>query len=204
MASYIRSDSQGEFVENINDEIATAFCVQVGFVEGILVSRKSFPSVCEMYKKLFAQNKEYAILLWYGIPVRLSYQGDIPFLIKEILSLLKFVITSKLGENHQVELVTDHIVAKWELKCKGEDLEISADWHKVDGNYTTILNNLGLLVINKTNFLNEWKVLILQLLQAFLDSKASLKNSEDKLTIQEMIEIENQIQDVGKLYNHHF
>lgn len=177
--------------------------LQVGLIENIKPENKSFASLRETYQYLFRRNREFALLLWNGIPVRLSYVWDIPWMIEKIIILL-----DKLTDENELDTETHHhcyfqtknLKFNWYLEWNSEAIEMDSFWEKIPGNYETALNSLGHIKMMKQEFLYEWKLLLEQLIRAFQDAGGRIYESEQADLFDMLIRINQSIEQRGRYY----
>lgn len=183
----------------IGDDL-TSFLLQVGFVESINPDAKKFNTLQEAYQHIFQRNKEFAIFLWNGIPVRLSYLEDIPYMIYGILLLLNDLIGKNPKRSTFIEFSTPNLETSWSINVNEPNIEISSNWKRVEGNYEMALNQVSMLIMSKEDFVAEWKLLLLQLIQSFRDAGARFNNKNDLLIFGNMVTLVGKMPKRGRLY----
>jgi len=176
--------------------------LQPGFVEGIIADRKSFSSLQEAYKHIFRRNLEYAILLWNGLPVRLSYDDDLPLMINEWIFMLDMVSSANKNKTVTCVFNTPNIVVNWHIEIESEFICIDAHWEKISGNYQAALNQLAMIRMCRHEFLCEWKLLLQQFVKAMNDSKVKLISESARKNFQTLCDIERNIVKRGRFYQY--
>lgn len=203
MASFIKGI---EIIQNMEKTIIgqdlTGFLFQIGFVEGIVEQSKSFRNFEKAFQHLFRRNKEYAVFLWNGLPVRLSYVDDIPFMLEDILNALNFLLSSKGVSPLFVRFKTTNIEMEWNIKIDGDWVDIDSHWIKLPDNYEAALNQVCLLRTPKPFFLWEWKLLLEQCVKAVHDSNTTFLGKRSKLLFQQLKNIESKIPKRGRFYRY--
>jgi hypothetical protein len=135
--------------------------------------------------------------LWNLIPVRINYKYDLPILIDDIPPLIDTLMSSELG-SYQVSWGSNSFRAKWYLEWVENQLTISSDWDSVAGNYEALLNQNNQIVVDKLGFLNEWKVLLIKIIESVKISGIQIKNQEE---FTEICNLSSVLPKFGKLYD---
>lgn len=185
----------------IGDADLSGLWVQPGFVEGIIADRKSFESLADAYRHVFRRNLEYIVLLWNGIPVRLSYQADLPALVDGLTVLLAAVLSptpTRCGYAFQ----TPSVQCLWQLESDADGVMIEGYWQSIAGLYEMALNQVGNIRMARLAFLCEWKLLLRQLVQAISDAEASLSQPQARAQLAEIQRIEQAIPALGRFYQY--
>jgi hypothetical protein len=177
--------------------------LQPGFVEGIVADRKRFASLEAVYRHLFRQNREYAILLWNGIPIRLSYWEDLPEMASTLIPLLDLVQRSEALSRACFVFETVNIKTLWQVEVDSKNINIEGVWERVSGRYEAALNQLGIVRMPRLAFLCEWKLLVQQLIRAIGDAEAILIRPEAQEQLQVLHTLEGGIPSRGRFYQHH-
>jgi len=193
-------NTEANFPEyNILGKELTTFVLQVGFVEGIIDDSKAFDILDEAYQHIFRNNKEYAIAMWNGIPFKLSYKEDIPFMIT---GLVRFLWDLQNGEPTSIfRIKTKNIEFIWTANCTAKMISINGEFIKVTGNYEKALQSLCMLKMNTHLFLNEWKLLLEQLLVAMERSGSKLTSKQGQQALKHLQNLNETIVHKGLLYS---
>lgn len=175
----------------------TTFVLQVGFVEGIIEDFRDFSNLKEAYQHIFRNNKEYAVLLWNGVPIRLSYSEDVPYMLEDLIVFLEAIQNN--SKNTSLQVMTEN--NQWRLKASLEDndLTIQSNFSHLTGNYQDALIPVSLLKIKGDQFLSEWKLLLAQLVTA-LDRSGCRLSKNDKKMVKRLQNLHNSIHSSGILY----
>lgn len=176
----------------------TSFMMQVGFVEGIVSEALEFSSISEAFRHLFRNNKEYAVLLWNGIPLQLSYIEDIPFIAEDIVELLEAIQAKKKTEVH---LKTENIEVVLNVSHTDEELTIIGDFVKVPGHSESAFTPLKMVKIGREVFLAEWKMLLSQCVEAMKGSGYKFRSIATNTFMKRLIQLNESIEQRGMLYS---
>ena len=176
--------------------------LQPGFVEGIIADKKSFSSLEKACQHVFRRNLEYAILLWNGLPVRLSYLDDLPAMVDELVSMLNRVCNEIKDTSFDCVFNTPNIEMTWHITIESDFIIVSAIWGKTSGNYQMALNQLGMVRMSRYEFLCEWKLLLQQLVKSINDSGVKLTLKSARKTFQTLCETEKSIVERGRFYQY--
>ena len=106
------------------------------------------------------------IMLWNGVPVRLSYQDDIPAMASTLIKMLQSVRRSEAASGTSYTFITPNIDARWKVETDSEMITIEGHWRHVPGRYEASLNQLGIIRMPRAALLCEWKLLLQQLIKA--------------------------------------
>jgi len=176
----------------------TTFILQAGFVEGIIADSKDFPNLTKAYQHIFRNNKEYAIILWNGIPIRLSYTEDIPYLVEELIEFLETIQNNSKNASFQVATENN----QWQLDTTIEngDLTIKSNFSHLSGNYQHAFEPLSLLKMEASQFLSEWKILLEQLVTALERSGCKLTSQKGEQSLNRLQSLNISIHKTGVLY----
>lgn len=203
MAAYMsKNELTTEFSEKtIIGEDLTGFYLQPGYVEEIMEEKKRYDNLEQAYGRIFRNNKEYAVFLWNGIPVRLSYTDDIPFMIRGIINMIHRLLENHSIEKHIVSFCTPNLEVVWFIKADEKWVEINSKWKKTGGHYETALNFLSILIMPKKAFLYEWKLLCIQLVEATKRSKIKISDKTIQNLTAQLRKITAQIPQLGRFYS---
>ena len=204
MDNFIPNNNSNSDIEDCSmlDTELSSFYIQPGFVEGILPDAQTFSTLSEAFQHIFRHNKEYCILSWNGIPIKLSYSEDFPFLIKNLIDLLKEVVDNQEYRDRRYDLNSVNMDCQWYVSIKNnKTMTIHLKMNRIKGNYQASLNALSLLSIDKEGFLAEWKFVFEQFTLAMSNSGASMRSKEGKESIDTLNYINNTIKERGKLYS---
>jgi len=192
-------DSELEEEYSIIGRELTTFVLQPAYVESILPEQRAVHSIEEAFRFIFRNNKEFGIFLWNGIPVKFSYQTDLPLMIQPLIVLLSGIT----AEKHVVRFATTALSFEWLITSNDADqLTIRQTCQHINGGYEYILNQLGMVIIHRNDFLNEWKLLLNQLVEAFDRSELQLTEHSDQKLLQKLRLLNTNIEGPGSLYSY--
>lgn len=179
----------------------TGFSLQPGFVEGIITDRRRFSTLKQAFRHIFQRNLEYAIFLWNGLPVRLSYPEDIPSMIPISIELLEAVQAGGLTRQ-TFRFSTPNLRGEWQIESEADMLTLDGNWEHVPGHFEAALNRLGMVRMLRLDFLCEWKLLLQQLNQAITDAGAIITSPEGLDQLRRLKRLENGIPLRGRFYRY--
>jgi hypothetical protein len=180
----------------------TALWLQPGFVEGIVADRQRFATLAEAYRHIFRGNLEYAILLWNGLPVRLSYQDDLAVMVSNLIAMLHAVQRLEATSRTSYEFQTPNVHTLWQVEADPETVTIEGFWQHVPGRYEAALNRLGMIRMPRMAFLCEWKLLLQQFCQAMADAEAILTQPEARKQLRTLHTLEAKLPSRGRFYQY--
>jgi len=174
------------------------FYLQAGFVEGIIENETSFATLEDAYLSILQNTKEYCIIEWNGIPFILNYKTDIPYFIKSISNLLDAVISNT---SKTVQFIAPNTIFSCTItQATNNQLKLNAIFDKVNGGHEKTLTESPKIIVDKTMFLAEWKLLLEQIEKAFLDSKSTITSKEDITIFNTLIDINKHIPNRANRY----
>ena len=176
--------------------------VQPAFVEGIEQDHKRFADLASAYRHIFRKNMEWGVLLWSGVPVRISYRDDLPLLLETLIDLLRFVHRPGGRARAEFQFDTPNLETVWRVEHAGEQLEIQGCWQRVRGGYEAALNAFESVSMRREDFLSEWKLLLEQVLRAFADAAAQVTRAEARQQVQVLRDLEAEIPTRGRFYRY--
>ena len=180
----------------------TGFRLQPGFVEGVITDHKRFSTLEQAYRHIFRRNLEFAIVLWNGLPVRLSYPQDLPGMAGTLIAMLSAVQGSVPPPGQTFSIHTPNLRGVWQIESEAETVALEGFWEQVPGHYEVALNRLGLVRMARLDFLCEWKLLLQQLIQAVTDAEAIITSTEAFDQFQALQRLEASIPSRGRFYRY--
>lgn len=128
--------------------------------------------------------------------MRIGYKYDLSVLIDELLPLLSAILQSDQGE-YQVSWDSTSFLGYWYLTWDERQMTIEAEWLRVVGKYSGLLNNHDTVRTSKDAFLREWKGLLSKLIEAINLTGIHIEVREE---VQTLYQIYAGIAGFGKLY----
>lgn len=179
----------------------SGFFLQVGLLEGIIKDGQIFSSLAEAYHHIFRNSKEFVIILWNGLPIRLSYTRDIPFLVETLSEFLRNLSQENEPSSEKIVINTQTMKASWHAQWDENWIEITGNWKEIRGNYEAALNELGHIRMSKVAFLAEWRLLLEQLVKSFVDTGTELRDPDQKQYVDLLSEVISIIPQRGRFYH---
>lgn len=176
--------------------------IQPGFVEGIINDNKRFHDLEKALIHIFRNNREYCIILWNGIPIRLDYKEDIPHMAAKLILFLKQI---NGGEKENIlNITTKNIDCEWKavLSENKTEIDLTGNFRTIPGNYQKTLNTLSTIQIRKEAFLREWKLVLEQLYKALKESGCKFKSNKANNTVHILGELNDLILSRGIFYQY--
>lgn len=174
------------------------FCIQVSnprLIAGDINIENDY-SLGDVLESIYDWNSEKVIITWNNIYIPLSYKYDISIMVDDIVYMLKSVLSSEEGDI-KFDWPSNTFDVNWQIHWDKELLRIESHWNEVLGGLTELLNKKNNVQLKKSDFLNEWKML-LQKLNTHL-KEAQLENSK---YVRELEGLIKQIKGYGLLYNY--
>lgn len=183
------------------DQDVARMSLQVGFVEGMVREERSMRTLADALRHAFRNNREYAVLLWSGVPVPLNYPGDVAPMMGPVVDLLSWVRDGK-SDATIFEVHTDRCDFEWAVTRDGNVLELQARWQRAPGQMEALLNRFSFVRMEAEAFCCEWKLLLEQVLRALVDTKLSIVLHADRKRLKQLAELNLGIRSRGVLYRH--
>jgi len=132
--------------------------------------------MCEAIESTFPLDNGSATVFWNGIPFELHYKYCISEILEDLIIILKIIKTT-YSKEYSIRWPSNNFEALWVMKWDSETLFISAEWENPVGKIEEELNQKKDIIINKVFFTNEWKGVILNVIQGL--SKRGYDESVD-------------------------
>lgn len=171
---------------------------------GIQVSNPRFSSkndpedetLDECIETSFILNSEMAIMEWHGVFIPLHYKYSISTMLVDVLIMLQTLLDNENGEL-EITWPSSDFSSRWFMSWEDDKLAINSSWNSVIGKTEEILNDLGILEIDKHAFIFEWKALLDKVICGLSESGYNGAKIEDIYRLRDM---SAQIKSVGLLY----
>jgi hypothetical protein len=173
-----------------------SFYIQVSNPTFLKPTESFDDSLKEVIEDIFPYEAEYAFLTWNGLPIPLRYKYDVNRILNSVLSLINLLLSTEEIPGFPIKLDCFAFTASWYVRCIGDSLQITSEWHRVDGGYEDWLNARSQLEIKKSTFIFEWKALLIKIIEAVESSNLNV----DKKSLIELRSTESAITNFGKLY----
>ncbi|MBC2256441.1 hypothetical protein HCB46_13390 [Listeria ivanovii] len=145
---------------------------------------------------IFPMLTEDAILVWNHIYVPLSYKYDISCMMEDIIKMINSIRLSLSGEL-EIRWPSNTFESTWHIKWEAGVITVTAFWETVVGDTVDLLNAKNKLTMETGKFMNEWKLLMSNVLEALLFSGY---NANELCGMNKLIDEYNAIKGLGVLY----
>lgn len=172
------------------------FYIQAGNPKILNNDNREDKTFSEAIESVFPMKTENLIIYWKHIAISLSYKYDISYMIDDILVILQEIQMNKMG-SVLIHWLPDTFRVDWRLKWDDERIVIDAEWQNVVGNIEEILIQQGQVELSKENFICEWKMPLLKIINA-LSQNEYMASLDDKFC--QLLTQFNNIQHYGLLY----
>lgn len=123
----------------------------------------------EAVETIFPLRTESAFMVWRGVHIPLGYKYDLSVMLNDILDMLERLGAEASGR-HTVSWPSNTFSVEWNMKWRGEVLEIDAEWHSLAGDTEKILKNRENIAVEKDSFIAEWKKPLENIVEALTSS----------------------------------
>jgi len=113
-------------------------------------------SIFDALQNVFPMWTEEAFMVWDRIHIPLGYKYIISFIIYDVLEILEALMHQEQG-TLEVTWPSNDFAGCWQIHWEGQEIEIHARWDSMVGRSESLLNALPPLVMNKNDFVSEWK-----------------------------------------------
>lgn len=169
------------------------FRLQAGYVVGVEENQLSHKNIDSLFKDIFGHTLEYCILTYNGIPFLLHYTEDISCYVESLGDMLNDI--SHQNNDRKTYLFSSKSCEfSVSFSITNNELTIYGDFKKVRGGLEKALNTVPRIQMDRMNFLNEWKLLLEQVLEGFDQSKRVLKDRKGKATLETIRQINDRIE----------
>lgn len=197
-------ENKSQYIISIKQKLKSlnsSFIIQAGHPKALYLKQNEFKQVHQVFPKLFSENDERAILIWNKIPVLFSYTYGWFSNFDQLVSWLYQLAFQKTG-SYEFTLNTDDFLTTIKAHWKENLLWIESEWleKRTHDVLAKKLNETGMLRIEIMDFLREWKVLLLQITQAFKKADVKISDHLEKEKFLTLFKIINQIKGQGKRY----
>lgn len=131
------------------------FAIQASNPEFCAEFHEADESLSDFIESLFPLHTEFALLIWNGMFVPLSYKYDISIIIEDILEMLECIMSSQTG-NLEVTWPSNTFCSHWKLEWSDDSVSIVTVWTSVIGQTEEKLNNVPEVRLGKAQFIAEW------------------------------------------------
>lgn len=118
---------------------------------------------------IFPMLTEDAILVWNHIYVPLSYKYDISCMMEDIIKMLNSIRLLFSGEL-EIRWPSNTFESKWHIKWADGVITVTSFWQTVVGDTVDLLNSKNKFTMETEKFMNEWKRLMGNVVEALLFS----------------------------------
>lgn len=180
----------------------TPFLIQCGHVSIRKLDNHRFDKIAHVFPKLFWENQESAYIFWNQIPIRWHYTFEFFANFDDVLAVCRMLQQNESGAT-KATIQTDYFLFDWIFHWSGEDLQMNASFlarKKSYQRYADALNHVGEIQMTKTAFLNEWTILLQQLLKCFVSAGVIINDGTERRKYELLIELVNQLKNYGQLY----
>lgn len=167
--------------------LRSKFYIQPGHPKVIRTAVDSSDTIADVFQKIFSENDESMYMFWSDIPIRFHYTFEFCMNLERLSTLLDKICKNPEGQE-QFVLLTDALVGNWSVNWGNNEIAIDASWKgrpPFEG-YASALNGTETLKCSKDDFMAEWKLPFIQVMNALDDVKAIGMNKDIDEIIQKM------------------
>lgn len=181
--------------------LKSSFIIQAGHPSVLSLPQQSYSSIHEVFPHLFSEDDERMVLLWNKIPILFSYRFACYKNINQLMEwwhLLANHTPGKFDFTLETEDFFNTIHSYWQ-----EDiLFIESDWQEKRSHESLakLLNQKGMIRINRFSFLKEWKILMYQITNAFKKTGVRLTDPQENQKLLALYTLINQVEGQGVRY----
>jgi len=197
MEDYTSNEEQEDYT--LSDPALTTFLIQPGFVEPYTGEKSKFVDPQESFAEILSSTREQLMFLWNGIPIPLDYPVTIASHLSLILDFLEPLVQSP-PQSAALKITTSF--GKFDISAAPRDedrLLLRIVMKDTQYALEIALNGMELIVIERSVFLSEWKLLLQQLLEAFLRSEVKVRYISQ---VERLHAINQKIEYFGQLYTY--
>lgn len=178
------------------------FIIQLGHPKILPTRNKVIAKLNNIFFDLFHIDEEAAFIFWGQIPIRFKYKEDLYNNFDLILSMVWLVQKEHQGVT-KVNLMTQLLFIYWEIYWKDDDVLIKARFKDTEDlfvHYADALNQHNELILNKTSFLREWKMLLYQIMVVIQTAGIEIEDGKERRKWELLQKIVHAIEGYGVFY----
>lgn len=123
----------------------------------------------ECIQTIFSSDSEKLFIKWHGIYIPLDYKYTISIVCEDIIYMLEELIKHESG-NLRIDWPSNDFRCDWNVVWQGNSIIIESKWFSILGDsqflLEDLLNKLGVLTVNKSQFIYEWSKLFGKIIEA--------------------------------------
>lgn len=141
----------------------------------------------DIFPAMFSENDESMYLFWHQIPIRFHYTFDCFASLGNIIDTLELIAENSVG-NTQLIFLTETVSGQWSLSWKDEIVTIDSIWtgREEVKLYAEALNSAGKVEMKIESFLAEWKLPLIQVLNAIDTGKGRNLNDSIEVKVEQI------------------
>lgn len=136
------------------------FNIQISNPQTTQIRNEGDLNLDEAIESIFPLLNEYAFIKWGHIFIPLSYKYDVSVIVKDVISLVRQFSDKKEGEI-EINWPSNTFSATWVIKFDSNTVRIEATWNNVLGGVKPLLDDIELLEVERTEFIENWMRLLL-------------------------------------------
>jgi hypothetical protein len=170
------------------------FAIQVGNPRYFKHVEEDSTELNEILQDLFPFPTEFCFLIWNHVYIPLDYKYDISIILDDIVHLFREILENESGELY-IAWPSNTFRTEWTMAWDAVDITITTAWWCVIGHcLEDVLNKVNVLKINKVDFLREWKMLLMKIVEVVSGCE------RDVPEIHEIKELLERVEGKGVLY----
>jgi hypothetical protein len=171
------------------------FAIQVNNPKYFSCKDENSSTINEILQDIFPLCTESCILYWNHVCVPIGYKYDISVIFDDIVCMVEEILNNETGDLC-IHWPSSTFRTDWMLLWDASTIAIESTWEGVMGGrlVENMLNSVGKLKIGKLEFLREWKMLIIKIVEILSECGTSVPG------IKETSELIERIDGKGILY----
>jgi len=175
--------------------------LQVGYISLSKHEKLFITKLTDFLSIIFNENGESSYLFWNQIPIRFHYTYELYANFDDLLIWWE-KLAFESGGHYDWTMETDLFLADIQSEWKNGQLKIKSHWTEKRSHESLAkkLNEKNKIEMSVMDFLREWKMLMLQILNAVENSGVEFRDEKEKLKLIRLQKITKRIYSQGVLY----
>ena len=177
------------------------FVMQPGHVRTKANTLSAKDDFRDIFPAMFSENDESMYIFWRNIPIRFHYTFDCFATLGKIIDVLELIVENEQGSS-TMTFLTETLSAQWNVNWSNQQIEIESNWTSREDtlSYAQTLNEAGSIVMGKEAFTAEWKLPLVQVLNAIDAGKGRNLNESIEVKVEQIGTIVQAVDSFGIKY----
>ena len=172
------------------------FMIQAGNPRTNKRGRFATAGIGDAMSLIFPIYTEHALMVWQDVCIPISYGNDIGYMMEDILVMIRDLSEECKGMRH-ISWMPHFFKSRWTVRWNERNVWIMSRWENVLHASLSRLNSAPDIMMNKNDFIAEWKMILLNTLNGLDECGYDGNNLEGYSAV---LEVYNSMKQFGRLY----